>query len=149
MKRLTWGFLFLIFITFSSPALCSSKLNPLQIHTQKSIIEYQVELALTPQEQTQGLMHRRELPSQHGMLFLFQQPRVARMWMQNTFIPLDMIFFNEEGVVTFVHHNAKPLDTTIISSPQKVAGVLETNAMEAEKYGIQEGTIIDLKTLKY
>ena len=149
MKHLSWGFFVLIFIFLSFRANCSSKLNLLQIRTPKSTIEYQVELALTPEEQRQGLMNRHELPTKHGMLFLFQQPRVARMWMRNTFIPLDMIFFNEEGLVTLIHHNAKPLDTTIISSSQKVAGVLEMNAKEAEKYGIQEGSIIDLNTLKH
>ena len=59
------------------------------------VISYQVEQALTPEEQHLGLMNRPSLSPKTGMIFLFQPPRVARMWMKNTLIPLDMIFFNK------------------------------------------------------
>ena len=121
--------------------------STLKIQTQTGTVEYTVELALTATEQRQGLMNRQNLPGQHGMLFLFRPSSVAHMWMKNTLIPLDMIFFDEKGIVTSVHYNATPLDTTIISSGQKVAGVLEINATEAEKYGIQKDSVIDLQSL--
>lgn len=109
------------------------------------IISFQVEQALTPEEQRLGLMNRERMSPKTGMIFLFQPPRVARMWMKNTLIPLDMIFFNQKGKVVYVHHNAIPMDETIISSIRPVAGVLEINAGEAKKYGIQKGTRLDLK----
>ena len=70
------------------------------------------------------------------------------MWMKNTLIPLDMVFFNQSGKVVHVHHNAIPMDETIISSVRPVAGVLEINAGEAQKYGIQKGSLLKLDIFK-
>lgn len=150
MKRLL-QIIFCIFginIALSCFASYSSQNNQLNIRTQKDMITYHVELAVTPQEQRKGLMHRQTLPDKHGMLFLFHAPRVARMWMKNTLIPLDMIFFDEKGIVTSVHHNARPEDTAIISSMQPVAGVLEINATEAQQYSIEQGSVLDLQPFK-
>ena len=111
-------------------------------------LKYQVELALTPEAQQHGLMDRKKLHSKTGMLFLFTPNRVAHMWMKNTLIPLDMVFFNRHGQVILVHHNAIPQDETVISSIRPVAGVLEINAGEAQKYGIDTETKIDLKSIQ-
>ena len=109
---------------------------------------FHVEQALTPEQQQKGLMDRKMLAPKTGMLFLFKPMRVARMWMKNTLIPLDMVFFDWQGRVVHVHHNALPRDLTIISSRFPVAGVLEINAGEAHKYGIANGAFIDLKSIK-
>ncbi len=116
--------------------------------TEGNLITFSVEYALTPEQQRTGLMHRQKLSPKTGMLFLFDPPRIAHMWMKNTHIPLDMIFFNQKRKVIHVHHKALPMDETIISSIRPVAGVLEINAGEAKKYGIRKGSILKLNTLK-
>ena len=125
--------------------LTQKKIN---ITTDKGIISYRIESAITPEQQKQGLMNRKYLPSKTGMIFLFKPIRFAHMWMKNTLIPLDMIFFDSNGYVVQVHYNAKPNDETIISSIVPVAGVLEINAGEAQKYHITQGSVIDLKSIQ-
>lgn len=120
----------------------------LTIHTNNGEIQYRVESALTPTEQQKGLMYRKHLASRNGMIFIFNPPRVARMWMKNTLIPLDMVFFDRMGRVIRVHKNAVPHDETVISSIVPVLGVLEVNAGETEKFGITHGSTLDLTPLK-
>ena len=125
-----------------------SQKDILRIQTANQELKYHVELALTPEQQQLGLMNRKKLPTKAGMLFLFKPTRVAHMWMKNTLIPLDMVFFDQYGRVSRVHHNAVPHDETIISSGRPVAGVLEINAGEARKYKIGPGTKLDLESFK-
>jgi len=122
--------------------------DTLLIQTSDRDIIYQIELALTPEQQKIGLMYRENLPPQTGMLFIFKNPRIAHMWMKNTLIPLDMIFFDTTGRVIHIHENAHPLDTTVISSYQPVAGVLEINAGEAKAFNITTGSTLDLKNIQ-
>ncbi|MBQ3696281.1 MAG: DUF192 domain-containing protein [Alphaproteobacteria bacterium] len=123
-------------------------LNTLKIQTPNGVVSYHVEKALTPEQQQTGLMHRKKLAEKSGMIFLFKPVRIARMWMKNTLIPLDMVFFDLYGRVVRVHHNAIPQDLTIISSERPVSGVLEINAGEAKKYGIGPGSTLDLSNMK-
>jgi len=120
----------------------------LTLHTRNGDVHYRVETALTQKDQQKGLMDRKHMAAKNGMIFVFNPPRVANMWMKNTFIPLDMVFFDYMGRVVRVHHNAIPHDETIISSVVPVAGVLEINAGEAKKYGIAPGTKLDLSNFK-
>jgi uncharacterized membrane protein (UPF0127 family) len=101
-------------------------------------------LALTPTEQQQGLMHIRELPRDRGMLFLLDAPRPMDMWMKNTYVSLDMLFFDASGRITHIHPRAKTQSEDIISSQGTVAGVLELLAGEAERRGIRKGDRIVL-----
>ncbi len=69
---------------------------PLQIG---EVIFPQMELALTNSERARGLMYRKELAEEEGMIFVFPQARVLHFWMKNTLIPLDVVFLNQQGVV--------------------------------------------------
>jgi len=69
---------------------------------------YRLELALTPEEQAQGLMYRENLPDRTGMIFVFDQAGDHHFWMKNTMIPLDMIWMDESGKVIFVSANTPP-----------------------------------------
>ena len=113
------------------------RLKNLQIYTENGIIDYKVEIASTPEQQQTGLMYREHLAQNTGMIFLFQAPRVANMWMKNTLIPLDMIFFDKTGRIVATHYHANPHDETVISSNVPVAGVLEINAGELERNQIR------------
>lgn len=98
------------------------------IETPTRTVAIQAELALTPAKQAFGLMFRSDLPQKSGMLFVFPQKKIVTMWMKNTYIPLDMIFFDENGQIIHIHENAIPHDETTISSRLPAIGVLEVNA---------------------
>jgi len=69
---------------------------------------YKLELALTPEDQAQGLMYRESLPPNTGMLFVFGADEPHHFWMKNTMIPLDMIWMDAAGRVVFVSANTPP-----------------------------------------
>ncbi|MCH2546041.1 MAG: DUF192 domain-containing protein [Alphaproteobacteria bacterium] len=98
-----------------------------------------IEIASTLDEKIKGLMHRKTMPLNHGMLFDYSPPQEIHMWMKNTYIPLDMLFLDENYYITHIHHNAKPHDLTIIPSPGIVSGVIEINAGQAKAQDIQVG----------
>lgn len=102
-------------------------------------VSFEIELAVTPGEQAQGLMHRPVLPEGTGMLFLYDPPRRARFWMKNTMIPLDMIFIDETGRVESIEARAVPHSLTVRASQGPVTGVLEINGGRAEALGIGPG----------
>jgi uncharacterized membrane protein (UPF0127 family) len=105
---------------------------------------FSVWLALTPAEQQQGLMWIRQLPRDAGMLFVLDPVRPMDMWMKNTYVSLDMLFFDATGRITRIHRRARTLSEDIISSGGTVSGVLEILAGEAERRGIREGDRIIL-----
>lgn len=100
---------------------------------------FNIELALTPAQHAQGLMHRTAMPEDSGMLFIFQSPRKASFWMKDTLIPLDMIFVHPDGTIHHIHHNARPQDETSITAQFPAKAVLELNGGTADKLGIKEG----------
>lgn len=106
---------------------------------------FKVEVADDPVEMEVGLMHRKSMDADRGMVFLFgATPRVVSFWMKNTLIPLDMLFVDENGVIAHIHHNAKPQDLTPISSEKPVTTVIEINGGLAEKYAIQPGDQVEM-----
>ena len=98
---------------------------------------YTVEVASSDGDRRMGLMFRRSLPEKSGMLFLYDPPQRAAMWMQNTYIPLDMIFISADGLVLRIAANTEPFSTDLILSGGVVAGVLELNAGQAAKIGLR------------
>lgn len=100
---------------------------------------FAVELATTPQQQAQGLMFRRELPPDAGMLFVYGPVRVVSMWMRNTVIPLDMLFIDEAGRIEKVVERTVPMSLKTISSDRPVKGVLELNGGTAARLGLAPG----------
>ena len=100
---------------------------------------FTIEIATTDQERALGLMFRRSLPENAGMLFLYDLPQPATMWMKNTLIPLDMVFISADGKVHRIEQNAEPFSTTLIPSEGPILGVLELNGGEAAKIGLKRG----------
>ncbi len=101
---------------------------------------FSVEIADTEPARARGLMHRDHLPRSGGMLFVYDAPTAPSFWMQNTRIPLDMIFVDPAGRVSRVHHEAVPFDTTPIPGGENVLMVLEINGGLARALGIDEGS---------
>jgi hypothetical protein len=111
----------------------------LVLKTESGDHSFNIELATTNQERALGLMFRRSLPENGGMLFLYDRPQQAAMWMKNTLIPLDMVFISPEGRVHRIESNAEPHSTELIPSEGPVVGVLELNGGEAAKIGLKRG----------
>lgn len=89
-------------------------------------IWFDVELALSADSRSRGLMHRENLARQAGMWFDFGRDVQTAMWMKDTPIALDMAFVAADGEVVAIHHRAEPLSEVIIRAPQAVRYVLET-----------------------
>lgn len=104
---------------------------------------FTVELALTPGQRSQGLMNRRTMAPDRGMLFSFGATRQVLMWMKNTYLPLDMLFIDAGGGIRSIRENAEPLSEAIIDSRVPVAYVLELNAGTVQKLGIRTGDRIE------
>lgn len=98
-----------------------------------------VELAVTTAEREQGLMFRRSMGENEGMLFDFGEDRVVYMWMRNTPLPLDMLFLDASGVVVHIHENAVPYSEAIIPSVEPVRFVLEMPGGTVGRFGIRKG----------
>jgi len=128
-------------------AACSSD-DRLVAHTATGDYAFAVEVVDTPAARNKGLMFRQSLAKDAGMLFDFKQEQQTAFWMQNTFIPLDMIFIGADGVVKTIHVNAKPHDTTTIPSQVPVQFVLEIPGGRSVEIGLQPGDRIDHPRMK-
>ncbi len=100
---------------------------------------FDVELAVTPQQQAQGLMYRASLARAAGMLFIYRPVRRVDMWMRNTAIPLDMLFIAEDGEIVRIAERTVPFSLTIISSRTPVRAVVEINGGTVARLGIGLG----------
>jgi uncharacterized protein len=103
---------------------------------------FAVEVADNDEERGKGLMFRPSLPKASGMLFVYEDPGRRKFWMKNTLIPLDMIFADQTGTVTYVHANAVPGDLSPINGGEGVRFVLEINGGLAATLGIVPGTVL-------
>lgn len=131
-----------LFFCFSLAVLAAETFDkqPLAIVTKDGKSHaFTVELAVTPRQREQGLMNRREMAEDHGMLFAFGETRQVFMWMKNTYLPLDMVFFGKDGRVVSIARDTEPLSERIISSGEPATTVVEFNAGTAAKLGIEKG----------
>lgn len=100
---------------------------------------FTVEIADDAQERARGLMHRRALGRDAGMLFVFDPPRETAFWMKDTPLPLDILFANEAGVIIAIARGTTPFSTREIASGGVVRGVLEINGGLSDELGVTEG----------
>jgi uncharacterized membrane protein (UPF0127 family) len=100
---------------------------------------FDVEMALTPDQQTVGEMFRPSVPANGGMLFDWKTPRESQMWMRNTLASLDMIFINADGTVRSIAENAVPESLAVIDSRGPVRATLEVAAGTAARLNIRVG----------
>jgi uncharacterized membrane protein (UPF0127 family) len=126
-------------VVLAVPRLGAAELQPLEIASKGGVHTFAVELALTPEQQSQGLMYRKELPEGQGMLFDFKREQEATFWMKNTYVPLDMIFIRADGRIHRIATNTTPLSEALVSSGGPVRAVLEVVAGTTKKLGIAAG----------
>tara|TARA_B100001564_G_C20119069_1_gene437136 strand:- start:9 stop:482 length:474 start_codon:yes stop_codon:yes gene_type:complete len=125
--------LFLFFLlfplnSFSKEALVSSQ----------KFSDLLVKVAKTEEEKQKGLMFVNKLSKTNGLLFLYKKPKIVKIWMHNTQIPLDIIFINNQNEVILIR-KGEPFSKKIISSIAPVIGVLEIPEGCAKKLDIKVG----------
>ena len=98
---------------------------PVVIETANRSVTIQAEVACSRAERALGLMGRASLEPDAGMIFLVPKPRVMRMWMAETPLALDFVFFDSSGYIKKMEKNAEPMSERTIESGEKAAGVLE------------------------
>ena len=105
-----------------------------------SIID--IEIVDTEAEITTGLMYRRSMPVNAGMLFVFDRPEPRSFWMKNTHIPLDIIFIDDFQRIVTIQANTRPMSEASVPSSKPAQYVLEVNAGFCQQQGITEGSYI-------
>jgi uncharacterized membrane protein (UPF0127 family) len=111
---------------------------PLTISSKSGVHRFTVEVAATPEQQETGLMFRKSLAPDRGMIFPYDPPQDVSFWMKNTLIPLDIVFIRANGTIARID-NAQPLDLTPLPAGEPVAVVLEIAGGRAKQLGIKEG----------
>lgn len=109
------------------------------VESEKGPQHFTVELATDSASQERGLMYRKSLAPNAGMLFDFYYTMGLTFWMKNTYIPLDIIFIRADGTIANIAANAEPMSTKQIPSKGGVRAVLEINGGRAAELGIKSG----------
>lgn len=143
-RRLCLALLSVLAVAWATPGLAGRpsvlRSESLQIVTHDSHVHrFRVEIADTDASRERGLMFRKSLAPDAGMLFDFRRPQNVAFWMRNTLIPLDMLFLDDEGYIINLAPSAPPLSQTRIPSGGKVLGVLELRGGRSAELGIQPG----------
>lgn len=111
---------------------------PLTIRSVSGVHHFMVEIAASPEQQERGLMFRKSLGADRGMLFPYEPAQQVAFWMKNTLIPLDIVFIRADGTIARIT-NAEAMDLTPLPSGEPVAAVLEIRAGRSAELKIKEG----------
>lgn len=106
-----------------------------------------MQLAVRPQEMQTGLMFRRDLPRDGGMLFIYERPQEMGFWMRNTPTPLDIGFFDAEGVLQEIYAMHPFDERTVLSQSDRLRFALEVNQGWFGDNGVRPGTKLDLEAV--
>ena len=130
-KYLIFNFFLISFYTFSN--------EKIEVSIYNKNITFDVEIAKTIEERRTGLMYRKKLLNNEGMLFIFPREKIIQLWMKNTYIPLDVIFISKNKVIVDIKKNMEKLSETIVKSKVKSRYALEFNAGLINKLDIRIG----------
>jgi uncharacterized protein len=150
MRSLVLLPVFLAFLTLSvlpasktvaqqAGSLVTFSREPLAIQSGDKLHKFSVELALNNRQHRQGLMFRRRMAADAGMLFVYRREESISMWMKNTYIPLDMLFIASDGKIRHVAERTVPMSEAVIGSGGPVVAVLELNAGTVSRLGLKPG----------
>jgi len=154
LRTLTCGLITAILFSCGSDQQKESKIETPEIQFKKegelyllkatdTIEKIDIEIADNSYEQQTGLMYRKSMEKDQGMLFIFQEESKRYFYMKNTYIPLDIIYYSKDSTVVSFVENAKPLDETTLPSNSPAKFVLELNAGEVNNLNIEVGDKID------
>jgi len=104
---------------------------------------FRVEVADTAESRARGLMYRKDLAEDAGMLFVYPRKSRVSMWMKNTYVSLDMLFLDRDGTILHIVERTVPLSTDIISSRLRVKAVLEVAAGTVARLGLRKGDRVE------
>ena len=139
MRVLRWTAFLLIGLLAAVGPVRPAGLRTLEIASKSGVHVFSVEVVDNDADRAKGLMFRKELPEGRGMLFDFKREQDVSFWMENTYIPLDMIFIRGDGRILRIAENTEPLSTRTIPSGGPVLAVLEVIGGTARKLGIGPG----------
>jgi uncharacterized protein len=132
-----------VFLGLATGVQAACRADSLDLMTPAGALSrFTVEVADSAAERGTGLMRRESMPTAAGMLFVYPRAGAVSFWMENTLIPLDMIFADPSGTVQHVHENAVPLDRTPIPGGENIKFVLEINGGLARRMGIVPGAVL-------
>lgn len=123
-------------------AACALPTANISIDTPKGPSKFRVEVAGDRASQEKGLMFRKSLAPDAGMLFDFHQPVMTSFWMKNTPLALDIIFIRPDGTISSIAANAVPYSDASIPSSEPIRAVLEIRGGRAAALGISPGDVI-------
>lgn len=139
---------FLFGVLFAFAASAQERL-PLVIETASGARHgFQVEIADDDEERARGLMYRESMAPDEGMLFVFDRPTRIAMWMQNTPLPLDMLFLDRQGRIVDLHERAVPYSTDTIASRRRAKFVLEVVGGTVDRLGLARGDRVEAEAIQ-
>ena len=145
-EKLVRAYLYILIYFFQINNLCAQEINfnksNLTIKTENEEYFFNVEVASTYEQRSIGLMNRSELNQNDGMIFIYPKPQLVKMWMKNTYIPLDMIFIKENGEIDTIIKMTKPLELKPLGPETFIKAVLEINGGLTTYLNIKEGDIV-------
>jgi uncharacterized protein len=139
------AFLVLLLVLVSAPPTFAKVAGSLTVHTASGAHRFSIEWATTPSEREHGLMGRKKMPADHGMLFDFGTDQPVIFWMKDTPLSLDMVFIASDGTVQSVAERTEPFSLKMIPSRAPVRYVLEVNGGISERLGIVKGSKVDIE----
>ena len=139
MRAAAIALAFLALAVLAADGARADELGSLSLATASGVHPFQVEIAADEAAREKGLMYRRFMPADRGMLFEFDREAPVSFWMKNTYIPLDIVFIARDGSVTRVAADAEPLSETLIPSGGPCVAVLELNGGTAARIDLKVG----------
>jgi len=139
MRALRWTAFILFGLLVAAGPVRAAGLQTLEIASKTGVHVFSVEVVDNDADRAKGLMFRKELPEGKGMLFDFKREQEVSFWMENTYIPLDMLFIRSDGRILRIAENTEPLSTRMIPSGGPVLAVLEVIGGTARKLGLAPG----------
>jgi uncharacterized protein len=116
--------------------------------TDSILAKLELEIAEGDYETQTGLMYRKSMQPDRGMLFIFPNEQRRSFYMKNTEFSLDIIYLNAKNQVVSIQKNAQPLDLTSLPSEAPATYVLEVNAGLSDQWGLEAGDVLDWEKVK-
>lgn len=134
-------FFFICALLLIAPAALAAGLprDVVLLETGSSQFRFEVEVADDPAERAEGLMYRKTLADNAGMLFLYAKPQPVEFWMKNTLLSLDIVFVRADGTIARIAANTTPMSEDLIPSGEPIRAVLEVKAGTMRQLGVTVG----------
>jgi uncharacterized membrane protein (UPF0127 family) len=135
-----------LFVFSSCSSLDKFETKEIFIETSRGRVVVKAEIARTPEQREQGLMHRTELKDGHGMLFIFERDQMLSFWMKNTLIPLSIAYITHDGRIIEIH-DMEPGNLTPVQSSRSARYALEVPHGWFARAGVNVGDRLDTSGL--